>query len=107
MPDLSPVTKAPPPTHPRGYSKSRLEPILREQGTLQRQQGPRRPGRPKIIASWFPKVAATMADGTSLKVAPAINGITNLSKCEIRACYRNRTLQALYREARRKFVAEN
>jgi len=48
-----------------------------------------------------------MADGTSLKMALAINGITNLSKSEIRACYRNKTLQALYQEARQKFLAEN
>jgi len=47
-----------------------------------------------------------MADGTSLKMALAMNGIS-LSKSELRACYRNRTLQALYQEARRKFLAEH
>ena len=46
-----------------------------------------------------------MADGTSLKTALTMNGL-NLSKSEIRACYRNRTFQALYQEARRKFLAE-
>ena len=91
--------------HPRGYSKSNLEPVLREQGTLERPRGSRKPGRPRVIASWFPKVAETMADGTSLKMALAMNGIS-LSKSEVRACYRNRTLQALYQEARRKFLAE-
>jgi hypothetical protein len=47
-----------------------------------------------------------MADGTSLKIALAMNCL-NLSKSEIRACYRNRTFQSLYQEARRKFLAEH
>ena len=85
-------------------SKSRLEPVLREQGTLERPSGKREPGRPRIIASWFPAVAATMADGTSLKTALAMNGIHNLSRSEIRACYRNKTLQALYQQAREDFL---
>jgi hypothetical protein len=51
-------------------------------------------------------IVPTMADGTSLKTALAINGI-KLSKSEVRSCYRNRTLQALYQEARRKFLAEH
>ena len=88
-------------------SKSRLEPLLRETGALNRTPGRRRPGRPRIVASWFEAVAVSMADGTSLGMALAINGITNLSKSEIRACYRNRTFQALYREARRVFLAEH
>ena len=90
---------------PRGYSKSNLAPLLRAQGTLERPRGSRKPGRPRVIASWFPKIAEVMADGTSLKMALAMNGIS-LSKSEVRACYRNRTLQALYHEARRKFLAE-
>ena len=45
------------PRHGRGYSKSRLEQALREHGTLRRQHGPRKPGRPRIVASWFPAVA--------------------------------------------------
>lgn len=95
------------PSAGRPSSESNLEPILRERGQLQRQPGPRRPGRPRIIASWFPKVAEAMTDGTSLETALAMNGITNLSKSEIRACYRNKTLQAMYQEARRKFLAEH
>jgi hypothetical protein len=87
-------------------SKSRLEPVLRDSGTLERPAGPRKPGRPRIVASWFPKVAETMVDGTSLKMALAINGIS-LSKSEVRACYRNRTFQGLYQDARRKFLAEH
>jgi hypothetical protein len=97
-----PTTETPAPR----TSKSRLEPVLREAGTLERPAGRRKPGRPRIIASWFPKVAETMADSTSLKTALAINGI-KLSKNEVRACYRNRTLQALYQEARRVFLAEH
>jgi hypothetical protein len=91
--------------HPRGYSKSNLEPILRLQGSLERPHGSRKPGRPRITATWFPNIAEAMADGTSLKTALAMNGINDLSKSEIRACYRNRALQALYQEARRKFAA--
>ena len=92
---------------PAPSSKSRLEPILREQGALERPPGRRKPGRPRIVASWFPKVADTMKDGTSLEMALAINGINSLSKSEIRACYRNRTLKALYQEARRRYLIEN
>jgi hypothetical protein len=36
-----------------------------------------------------------------------MNGISNLSKSEVRACYRNKTLQALYTEARRRYMAEH
>lgn len=87
-------------------SKSNLEPVLRETGQLERPAGPRKPGRPRIIASWFEKVAQTMADGTSLKTALAMNGLS-LSKSEVRACYRNETLRALYTEARRRYLAEH
>jgi hypothetical protein len=87
-------------------SKSRLEPVLREQGTLEKPVGRRKRGRPRIIASWFPAVAASMADGTSLKTALAMNGL-NLSKGEVRACYRNKTLKAIYTEARRVYLAEH
>src|SRR6266581_5061231 len=54
---------------PRGCSKSNLEPVLRQQGTLERPLGSRRPGRPRVVASWFPAVARTMADGTPLREA--------------------------------------
>ena len=87
-------------------SKSRLEPVLCECGQLKRPAGRRKSGRPRVIASWFEKVAADMADGTSLKTALAMNGIT-LSKSEVRACYRNRTLKALYTAARRLYLAEH
>ncbi len=66
----------------------------------------RKPGRPLTIASWFPAVAKTMADGTPLRTALAINGLS-LCANEMRALYRNRTFQALYQEARRRFLIEN
>jgi hypothetical protein len=90
----------------RPNSKSSLEPLLRESGQLERPQGPRKPGRPRIVASWFEKVAITMADGTSLKAALVMNGL-KLSKSEVRACYRNKTFQAMYQETRRRYMAEN
>jgi hypothetical protein len=91
--------------HPRGYSKSNLEPILRKQGTLERPHGIRKPGRPRIIASWFPEVAEAMADGTSLKTALASQGIA-LTKSELRACYRSKALQVLYQDARKRYLEE-
>lgn len=66
----------------------------------------RKPGRPRIVASWFPAVAQTMADGTTLRSALVMNGLS-LSENEMRALYRNRTLQALYQEARRRYLIEN
>jgi hypothetical protein len=86
--------------------KSLLEPLLSEQEAFLRQPGPRKPGRPRIVASWFEKVANTMADGTSLKAALVINRLT-LSKGEIRACYRNKTLQAMYQATRSRYRNEN
>jgi hypothetical protein len=47
-----------------------------------------------------------MADGTTLRTALAINGLA-LSANEMRALYRNRTFQALYQEARRRYLLEN
>ena len=95
-----------PQRYPRGYSKSLLEPILQEQGSHEKPLGKRKPGRPRIVASWFERVAYSMRDGTSLRTALRINGLT-LSKSEIRACYRNTTLRALYTEARRHYLIEN
>ena len=89
---------------PRG--KSLLEPILRERGDLPQPPKRRKPGRPRIVASWFPAVAKTMADGTTLRTALAINGLS-LCANEMRALYRNRTFQALYQEARRRYLIEN
>lgn len=91
---------------PAPSSRSRLEPILREQGALVKPPGRRKPGRPRIIASWFPAVAASMADGTSLRTALAVNGL-HLSASEMRALYRNRTFREVYQEARRRYFIEN
>jgi hypothetical protein len=88
-----------PPRRPRGYSKSQLEPVLREQGTLERKPGVRGRGRPRIIASWFKQVAATMAEGTPLRIALQRHGI-NLDKSQIRALYRNREFKRMYQERR-------
>lgn len=94
------------PQRPRGYSKSNLEPVLRDQGTVEQPPKRRKAGRPRIVPIWFPAVAKTMADGTTLRTALAINRLS-LSKREIRACYRNRTFQELYREARRRFLIQH
>jgi hypothetical protein len=83
----------------RGYSKSNLEPTLRVEGTLERPRGIREPGRPRVIASWFPAVTKTMADGTPLREALKRHGIT-LDKRQIRALYRNEEFKRLYREER-------
>lgn len=91
---------APGPRHPRGYSKSQLEPVLRTQGTLERQPGRRKRSRPRIVASWFGQLAATMADGTSLRMALQRIGIA-LDKSQLRALYRNREFRRMYQEMRR------
>ena len=101
---------------PQGSSNSVLKPVLVQQGTLEKPpvefiQFPagykrRKSGRPRIIASWFPAVAKTMADGTTLRTALAINGLS-LRANEMRALYRNRAFQALYQQARRRFLIEN
>lgn len=95
-----PAVEVSPSRHPRGYSRSRLEPALRENGTLQRQKGPRKPGRPRVVASWFPAVAQAMADGTTLRDALKQHSIA-LDKGQIRALYRNEEFKRLYWEARR------
>lgn len=87
------------PKHPRGYSKSQLEAVLQEQGTLERPHGVRRAGRPRVIARWFPEVAKTMANGNSLKEELRLNGIT-LDKSQRRAVYRSEEFKRLFREAR-------
>jgi hypothetical protein len=89
---------------PRG--KSLLEPLLREQNAVAEQPKRRPRGRPRVVASWFPAVAKTMADGTTLRMALAVNGLS-LRANEMRALYRNRAFQALYQEARRRFLLEN
>jgi hypothetical protein len=66
----------------------------------------RKRGRPLTVASWFPAVAETMADGTTMRTALAIHGLT-LSANEMRSLYRNKTFKGLYQEARRRYLIEN
>jgi hypothetical protein len=90
----------------RPSSKSNLAPMLRERGELARERGPRRAGRPRVEAPWFQAVATVMADGTPLREALRLCGISGLSAQEVRALYRNRAFQILYKEARRKFLSD-
>src|SRR6266705_2031474 len=90
----------------RPSSESALEPMLRERGELQRPAGRRKAGRPRVLAPWFQAVATAMADGTPLRQALAICGIYGLTPKQLRSLYRNRAFQALYKEARRKWLSE-
>jgi hypothetical protein len=108
-PAAAPAPSAPacqPPTASPRPGKSLLEPLLHGEAMEQKPPSRRRPGRPRIVASWFPVVAKTMADGTTLRTALAINGLA-LSPNELRALYRNRTFQGFYQEARRRYLLEN
>jgi len=100
--NLSPVEAE----HPHSSRESRLEPMLRERGQLERPAGRRKPGRPRVLAPWFQAVARAMADGTPLRQALSICGIYGLTPKQLRSLYRNRTFQTLYREARRKWLPE-
>ncbi len=91
---------------PRGYSKSNLDPVLREQGTLEKPGGVRKPGRPPVRATWFEAVARSMVGGTTLREALQRHGIT-LDKRQIRALYRNKEFRRLYQEARYKHQHED
>ena len=62
----------------------------------------RKGGRPRVVASWFPAVAQSMADGTPLRDALRLNGIT-LEKRQIRALYRNEEFKKLWQEARHPY----
>jgi len=108
-PAAAPAPSAPAcqlPTATPRPGKSLLEPLLQGEATEQKPHSRRKPGRPRIVASWFPAIAKTMADGTTLRTALAINGLA-LSANEMRALYRNRTFQGLYQEARRRYLLEN
>ena len=90
----------------RPSSESNLEPLLRQRSELERPAGRRKAGRPRVQAPWFQAVAATMADGTPLREALRLRGINGLSVRQVRALYRNRAFQTLYKEARRKFLSD-
>ena len=47
-----------------------------------------------------------MSDGTPLREVLSICGIHGLTERQIRALYRNRAFQAMYKEARQKWLAE-
>jgi hypothetical protein len=88
-------------TQNKGSSK-----LARFAGPRSESKRRRKPGRPLTIASWFPAVAKTMADGTALRTALAMNRLT-LSANEMRSLYRNKTFKGLYQEARRRYLIEN
>jgi hypothetical protein len=91
------------PSIPQNKGSSRLARFARPQSESKHR---RKPGRPLTIASWFPAVAKTMGDGTTLRTALAMNRLT-LSANEMRALYRNKTFKGLYQEARRRYLIEN
>jgi hypothetical protein len=93
-------------SRPHPSSESNLEPLLRERGELQRPAGRRKAGRPRVLAAWYQAVATRMADGTPLRKALALCGIYGLAPKQLRSLYRNRSFQALYKEARRKFLSD-
>ena len=94
-----------PPERPHPSSESNLEPLLRSRGELVRPAGPRKAGRPRIVASFYPALARVMADQTSLPKALRILGL-HLDKRQIRALYRSREFKEMYQEARREFLAD-
>jgi hypothetical protein len=93
-----PATREEPPSTQRGVSRLARFAVP---GATRRKRG-----RPLTVAPWFPAVAETMADGTRLRTALAIRGLT-LSANEMRALYRNKTFKGLYQEARRRYLIEN
>lgn len=111
----APVVPAPPEQRPSTEQNRSEEPPSPRKGVsrLSRFVEPpaigkrrRKPGRPLTIASWFPAVAQTMADGTTLQTALAMHRLT-LSANEMRSLYRNKTFKGLYQEARRRYLIEN
>jgi hypothetical protein len=90
-----------PPIAKKGVSK-----LARFAVSPAERQRRRKPGRPLTIASWFPAVAETMADGTTLRTALAMHRLA-LSANEMRSLYRNKTFKGLYQEARRRYLIEN
>jgi hypothetical protein len=90
-----------PPIAKKGVSK-----LARFAVSPAERQRRRKPGRPLTIASWFPAVAETMADGTTLRTALAMHRLT-LSANEMRSLYRNKTFKGLYQEARRRYLIEH
>jgi len=107
-PQQQPALDKPPEQEPRERpsSRSTLEPHLRESGQLERPAGPRKAGRPRILAPFFQCLATAMSDGTPLREALSRCGVHGLSPREIRALYRNRALRTMREEARQKWLRE-
>lgn len=63
----------------------------------------RKPGRPRKFAPWFEKVAKTMANGTTLRMALIWNGI-QLTPSEIRLLYKNLEFRRMYRLERHLYM---
>jgi hypothetical protein len=87
-------------------SKSNLAPLLRQRGDLVRTRGPRKRGRPRVEAAFFPRLALLMSDGLSLPFALAAVGVRGLSKAQLRSLYRSTQLRAMREEARQKHDRE-
>lgn len=88
---------------PLGSSKSCLLPVLRGEGVLEKRVRVGKPGRPRIIATWMPDVAATTADGTTLPEALRIHGV-ELTATQLRALYRNKAFKEMRLEASEKYL---
>jgi hypothetical protein len=91
----------------RGRSRSVLKPRLQQDRTLERTPGPKRRGRPPVLASWFKCVALAMGDGTPLKIALRCCGVTGLDDRQIRAQYRNREFRRMYQEKRNQHARDS
>jgi len=63
----------------------------------------RKPGRPAKFAPWFPAVAKTMANGTSLRNALLWKRI-QVSEREIKNLYKNVEFRRLYKLERHMFM---
>jgi hypothetical protein len=90
---------------PLGYSKSCLIGTLRGEGVLEKRVRVGKPGRPRIIATWMPEVAATTADGTTLPEALRIHGV-ELTATQLRALYRNKAFKEMRIEARSEWMED-
>ena len=69
----------------RKSSKSNLVPLLRQRGELVRPRGPRKRGRPRVEAAFFPRLALLMSGGLSLGTALAAVGVHGLSRAQLRS----------------------
>jgi len=74
-----------------------------ENAPEQPEAAKRKLGRPRKFASWFPAVAKTMRDGTTLRMALIWNRIT-LDARGMRKLYRNREFRRLYRIERQLYM---